>query len=203
MTEKLNSRLRVRKKNKANVFRRFGGSYSIPTGRSRRCSCVPIAILTTGHIVYFLPYDLWTTDQKKLFLSREYIFELKRLNSAILCPPWPDIQKKSQVKIGWLYPKISFILYKFIFPFETYSISDMFWDHLLCEIIIIEKKKTVFLGYAQKYMRKSNFTITAIIYEPNKIFCSYFDTTFLKSLAKMCENVKIVSSELIEKWPVK
>ena len=44
-------------------------------------------------------------DKVFLPLSRESIIELKLLESAKLCPPWPDLQKKSRVKISQLDQK--------------------------------------------------------------------------------------------------
>ena len=60
-----------------------------------------------------LTYKLWTPEKKSFFLRRELIIDLKLFDSAILSPPWPDLQKKNDVKIGWFEQKI--ILWSYIF----------------------------------------------------------------------------------------
>ena len=71
--EKLNLRLQVQKQIRVNLFGRFGFLYSIP-----------------------MTYEPWSKNY--LFCSRELIFMLELLESAILSPPKPGFQKKGSWK---------------------------------------------------------------------------------------------------------
>ena len=41
-------------------------------------------------------------QEKKIFLSIEMLLELTGLEPGIINPPWPEFQRKNQVKIGRL-----------------------------------------------------------------------------------------------------
>ena len=54
-----------------------------------------------------------------------------------------------------------------------------------------------------KKIIKIRFTRNAKISKPNKIFATKFDTKILKLASKLCQNLKSLSSELIDNLPVK